>query len=102
MNLDVNPTKLIDTFYLVNTFNNRHHSTIKMKTINVKPITYVDFNKVDNKEDTKFNVGDHVSVSKYNNNFAKVYVPNWSEKVSVIQKVKNTVPWIYVKENLNG
>ena len=73
-----------------------------MKTINVKPITYVDFNKVDNKEDTKFNVGDHVSVSKYNNNFAKVYVPNWTEKVSVIQKVKNTVPWIYVKENLNS
>ena len=73
-----------------------------MKTINVKPSTYVDFNKVDNKEDTKFNVGDHVSVSKYNSNFAKVYVPNWSEKVSVIQKVKNTVPWIYVKENLNG
>ena len=28
--------------------------------------------------------------------FAKVYLPNWSEEVFVIKKVKNTVPWTYV------
>ena len=28
--------------------------------------------------------------------FAKGYVPNWSEEVLVIKKVKNTVPWTYV------
>ena len=28
--------------------------------------------------------------------FAKGYMPNWSEEVFVIKKVKNTVPWTYV------
>ena len=36
------------------------------------------------------------------NIFAKVYVPNWSEKVFVIKKVKTTVPWTYVISDLNG
>ena len=29
-------------------------------------------------------------------------VPNWSEEVFVTKKVGNTVPWIYVLEDLNG
>ena len=29
----------------------------------------------------------------YTNIFAEGYVPNWSEEVFVIKKVKNTVPW---------
>ena len=29
-------------------------------------------------------------------------MPNWSEEVFVIKKVKNTVPWIYVINDLNG
>ena len=29
-------------------------------------------------------------------------MPNWSEEVFVIKKVKNTVPWTYVINNLNG
>ena len=36
------------------------------------------------------------------NTFAKVYTPNWSEKIFVIKKVKNTVPWTYVLKDLNG
>ena len=35
-------------------------------------------------------------MSKYKNIFAKGYVPNWSEKVFVIKKVKNTVLWTFV------
>ena len=35
-------------------------------------------------------------MSKYKNVFAKDYVSNWSEEVSVIKKVKNTVPWTYI------
>ena len=27
--------------------------------------------------------------------------PNWSEEISVIKKVKNTVPWTYVIKDLN-
>ena len=40
--------------------------------------------------------------SKYKNIFAKGYTPNWSEDVSVIKKVKNTLPWTYFIKDLNG
>ena len=33
--------------------------------------TYIDFNKKNNKEDLKFKIGDHVTISKYKNIFAK-------------------------------
>ena len=46
-------------------------------------------------------LGDHVRISKNKNIFAKGYTPNWSE-VFVIKKVKNTVPWTYVINDLNG
>ena len=29
-------------------------------------------------------------------------MPNWSEEVFIIKKVKNTVPWTYVINDLNG
>ena len=47
-------------------------------------------------------VGDHVRISKYKNIFAKGYTPNWTEEVFVIDKIKNTVPWTYVINDLNG
>ena len=34
--------------------------------------------------------------------FFKGYVPNWSEEVFVVNKIKNTVPWTYEINNLNG
>ena len=34
--------------------------------------------------------------------FAKGYTPNWLEEVFVISKIKNTVPWTYVINDLNG
>ena len=54
------------------------------------------------KKDPKFKVGDHVRICKYKNIFAKGYCPNWSEEVFVINKIKNTVPWTYVINDLNG
>ena len=36
------------------------------------------------------------------NIFAKGYTPIWSEEVSVVSKNKNTVPWTYVVNDLNG
>ena len=38
---------------------------------------------------------------KYKNIFAKGYVPNWSEDVLMIKKVRNTVLWTYVINDLN-
>ena len=55
-----------------------------------------------NYKDRKFKVGDRVRISKYKNIFAKGYMHNWSEEVFVIKKVKNTVLWTYVIDDLNG
>ena len=87
---------------IVDEYNNTYHTTNKMKAIDVKDNTYINADKEINKKDPKFKIGDHVRISKYKSIFAKVYMPNWSEKVFVIKKVKNTVPWTYVINDLNG
>ena len=70
----------IDTLEeIVNKYNNTYHRTIKMKSVDVNPSMYIDFNKENSKEGPKFKVGDQVRISKYKNIFAKGYVPNWSE-----------------------
>ena len=73
-----------------------------MKSVGVKENTYIDFEKEVNDKDPKLKVGDNVRISKYKNIFPKWYTPNWSEEVFVINKIKNTAPWIYVINNLNG
>ena len=73
-----------------------------MKSIDVKDNTYINTSKKINYKDPKFNVGDRLRISKYKNIFAKGYIPNWSEEVFVIKKVKNTVPWTYEIKDLNG
>ena len=77
---------------IVHKYNNKKHRTIKMKPIDVKDNTYIDFDKEVNDNDPKFKVGDDVRISKYKNIFAKGYTPNWSEEVFLIKKIKNTVP----------
>ena len=89
-----------------NKYNNTYHRTIKKEPADVKDNTYIDSmelhsNKEINDKDPKFKVGDHVRISKYKNFFAKGYTPDWSEEVSVIKKVKNTVSWTYVINDLN-
>ena len=87
---------------IVHKYNNKKHRTIKMKPIDVKDNTYIDFGKEVSDDDPKFKVGDHVRISKYKSIFAKGYTPNWSEEIFVIKKIKNTVPWTYVINDLNG
>ena len=87
---------------IVNEYNNTYHRTIKMKPIEVKDNTFIDSIKEVNDKDPKFKVRDHVRISKYKNIFAKGYTPNWSEEVFMIKEVKNTVPWTYVINDLNG
>ena len=87
---------------IVNEYNNTKHRATKMKPTDVKDNTYIDFCKEVNDNDPKFKVGDHVRISKYNNIFSKGYTPNWSEEIFVIKKIKNTVPWTYVIDDLNG
>ena len=82
--------KLDDT---VKEYNNTYHTSIKMKPVNVKYDTYINFQKEINHKDPKFKVGDHVRISKYQNIFAKGYMHNWSEELFIISKIKNTVAW---------
>ena len=81
--------------YLIKKYNNTYHRTIKMRPANVKPNTNIDSSKENNDKDLKFKVGDIVRISKYKETFVKGYVPNWSEEVLVIKKVKTIVPWAY-------
>ena len=43
---------------IANKYKNTYHSTIKMKPVNVKCSTYIDFNKKNNEENDKLEVGD--------------------------------------------
>ena len=86
----------------MNEYNNTYHRTIKMKPVDVKSNTYIDFDKEVIDKDAKFQVGDHVRISEYKNIFAKGYTPNMSEEDFLISKIKNKVPWTYVINDLNG
>ena len=88
--------------HIVNEYNNTHHRTIKTKPIGVTDDYYAEYNENLNKKDPIFKVGDNVRISKYKNVFAKGYTPNWSGEVFVINKIKNTFPWTYVINDLNG
>ena len=87
---------------IIGEYNNTYHRKIKMKPIDVKNNTYLDSKKEVNNEDPKFKAGDHVRISKYKNHFSKGYTLNWSAEVFVVSKIKNTVPWTYVINDLNG
>ena len=87
---------------VVKEYNDTYHTSIKLKPVDVKDNTYIDFKKELNDKDPKFKISDHVRISKYKNIFAKGYMLNWSEEIFVIKKIKNTVPWIYVINDLNG
>ena len=86
----------------VNKYNNTVYRTIRMKPIVVKDNTYVDSKKEVNDKNPKFKVGDHVRISNFKSIFAKGYIPNWSGEGFVASKIKNTVPWTYVINDLNG
>ena len=87
---------------IVDEYNNKYHTTIKMKPIDVKDNTYINTSKEINNKDPKFKVDDHVRISKYKNIFANGYMPNCSEEVFVIKKIKSTILWTYVINDLNG
>ena len=80
---------------IVNKYNNTYHRTIKMKPADVKDNTYIKFGNKANDKDPKFQVGDHVRISKYKNIFTKGFL-------RILSKSQNTVPWTYVSNDLNG
>ena len=87
---------------IINKHNNTVYRTMKMNPIHVTPNSYAEYSEDSNKKDPKFKVEDCVRVSKYKSIYAKIYVPNCSEEVFAVNKIKNTAPWIYVISDLNG
>ena len=87
---------------IVKNYNNTYYRNIKMKLVDVKSKTYINFSKKNNCKDPKFKVGNYVRISKYKNIFVKGYISNCSEEVFFIKKVKDTVPWTYFISYLNG
>ena len=77
---------------IVGEYNNTCHRTIKMKPVDVKDNTCIDFKKDVNGKDPKFKVGDLVRVSKYKNVLAKGYTSNWSEEIFLLL-VKLKIPF---------
>ena len=51
-----------------NKYNNTYHGTTKIKTADVNPSMYINFNKKNNEEDSIFKVDNHVRISKYKKN----------------------------------
>ena len=87
---------------MINTNTTIHIAQSKWSLLMEIPAHILISDEKNNQEHSKFKVGDHVIISKYKNTSEKVYVPNWSEEVFVIMKVKNTVPRTYVIIDLKG
>ena len=81
---------------IVDKYNNAFHSTIKVKPVNIISSTYINLDKMNNKEDSQFKVDDHVRISNIKTLFAKSNAPNRSEKV------KSTVLWTQIISDLKG
>ena len=69
----------------MNEYNNTYHRTTKMKSVDVKDNTYINFGREVNEKGPRFQVEDCVRIPKYKNSFEKGYTPNWSEEVFVIK-----------------
>ena len=86
---------------VVNKYNNTKHSTIKMKAIGVgdnNKRVYIDEH---NEKGSRFKVDDRVRISRYKNIFAKGYTPNWSKEIFIVDKINDTVPYMYNLKDLN-
>ena len=89
---------------LVNNYNNKYHSTIKMtpiqgsRKINENKIKNI-YNFEKTKKPGKFKIGDRVRLSLEKNIFEKSYETNWTQEIFEIYDIKYTnVPYYYLKD----
>ena len=89
---------------LVNNYNNKYHSTIKMtpiegsKKVNENKIKNI-YNFEKTKKPGKFKIGDRVRLSLVKNIFEKSYETNWTEEIFEIYDIKySNVPYYYLKD----
>ena len=90
---------------IVTAYNNTHHSSIKMKPVDVdeEHIANIFFNSLPNlKKTIKFSNGDRVRILIKKNQFAKEFEKSWSEEIFKIKRIQNTNPITYLIEDLDG
>jgi len=93
---------------LMSNYNNKFHFTIKMtpseasKKKNKAQVLNNQTHLEPTHENPKFKVGDKVRISRIKKIFEKGYLPNWSEELYVVSQVKNTNPFTYIVNDLNG
>ena len=93
---------------IVWSYNHSYHRSIKMTPMEVN---------AQNQEDVwhhlyrdehlsykcpKFQVGDHVKISKFRKAFKKGYLPNWTEEMFTIHNIKRSVPTQYHIKDESG
>jgi Domain of unknown function (DUF5679)/Integrase core domain/Phospholipase A2-like domain len=85
-------------------YNNTKHSTIKMTPTEASEKGKLMYNPPVEGAPPKpqFSVGDHVRISRLKGIFEKGYLPNWSEALYTIHKVKETNPITYILKDMNG
>ena len=71
---------------IVNKYNNIYHSTIKMKPVDVKSSTYIDFSNEVNDKNPKFKIGTTVTILKYKKQKAMLQIG--LKKFLLLQKLK--------------
>jgi hypothetical protein len=89
-------------------YNNRLHSTIKMTPTeaseekNKLQVLEHQMHLEQGSEKPKFKVGDKVRISRIKGLFEKGYLPNWSEALYTVDKVKKTNPYTYTVRDFKG
>ena len=73
---------------IVDKYKNTYQSAKKIKPVDIKPSTYINFNEENSKEDPNFEVSDHARISKSKTILEKGHAPKWSEEVIVTKKLK--------------
>ena len=87
---------------IVNKYNNKYYSTIKMNSVDLKSGIDIEFGIGKKDKDPKFKVGDCVGIRSYKNIFAKCHTPNWSDAALEVKKIKKALPCTYIIRDLNG
>ena len=80
---------------IVHKYNNAYHRTIKRKSVDVKPNTYINSTKEINDNDPNFNIDDIVRIYENTKTFLKKTMFQIGLKMFLWIK-KLTVPWRYV------
>ena len=90
---------------LLDEYNNRVHSTIKMKPADVTESNEPTLRRTSPNTPTKnpkFKLGDKVRISTAKKIFDKGYLQNWTNEIFVVSSVQNTEPVTYLlKDALN-